>query len=58
MESVQGVRVATALILAGLDRDAVLRGLRVELDLTAEEAEKAWEAAIERLGGSTEPPQK
>jgi hypothetical protein len=44
-----GVRSATALILAGLDRDAVIRGLKVELDLTTEEAEAAWKVANERL---------
>lgn len=32
--------------------DAVIRGLKIELDLTTEEAEAAWAAATERLGGS------
>ena len=51
-----GVRTATALILAGLDRDAVIRGLKIELDLSTEEAEAAWAFARERLGDSTDPP--
>jgi len=51
---IQGLEAARALILAGFDHDAVIRGLRVDLDLTAEEAEKAWEAATERLSVSTD----
>jgi hypothetical protein len=51
-----GLRSATALILAGLDRDGVIRGLRLELDLTTEEAEAAWEVANERLGNPTDQP--
>ena len=49
MQPIQGVRIATAFILAGLDRDAVIRGLKIELDLTTEEAEVAWATATERL---------
>ena len=52
MTPTKGEQSATALILAGLDRHAVIRGLRIELDLTTEEAEAAWAAANERLGGS------
>jgi hypothetical protein len=49
VEQIQGLRVAIELIFAGLDRDDVIRGLQLELDLTAEEAQKAWRAAKERL---------
>ncbi len=52
MPPIKGEQSATALILAGLDRDAVIRGLKIELDLTNEEAEAAWTAANDRLGGS------
>ena len=49
MESAQGRAVATALILAGLDHDAVIRGIRVELGLSPEDAEQAWTIAAARL---------
>jgi hypothetical protein len=55
MQEIPGLSTATALILVGLDRAAVIRGLKIELDLTTDEAEAAWEAATDRLNGSTEP---
>ena len=42
-----------ALIVAGLSRDAVIRSLLVELDITTDEAAFAFDAASERVEART-----
>jgi hypothetical protein len=53
MGTTPGLQMATSLILAGLDHHAVVRGLKVALGLTDDEAEAAWVAADKLLDRET-----